>query len=285
MPSFPIIDSHVHLYDPDRIRMPGFDDSPILNRRYGLKEFREHTAGIAVEGLVFAEVNVSPFYALIEAQWVASLAAQDPIVKGIVAQAPVEFGERARVYYETVAAVSPLVKGVRQITQWESDPEFCLRPDFVRGVQILPEYGLSFDICILHHQLASHIELVRRCPETSFILDHIAKPDMKQHPREPWWTQIAEMAALPNVVCKVSGIPTEADHERWTIDDVRPYMERVFEVFGEDRVMYGGDWSVVLLASTYRRWYDTVETVTAGFSETARRKFWADNARRWYRLA
>jgi L-fuconolactonase len=154
----------------------------------------------------------------------------------------------------------------------------------VRGVQILPEYGLSFDICILHHQLMEHVELVRRCPETSFVLDHIAKPDMKHHPREPWWTEIAQMAALPNVVCKVSGIPNEADWERWTIDDVRPYIERVLEVFGEDRVMYGGDWSVVLLASTYKRWYETVERVTESLSDAARRKLWADNARRFYRL-
>src|SRR5438094_7732248 len=99
MPDFPIVDSHVHLYDPDNIRMPGFDGNAVLNRRYGLEEFRAHTAGIPIEGLVFAEVNVAPQYALIEAQWVADLAAKDPLIKGIVAQAPVEHGERARSFY------------------------------------------------------------------------------------------------------------------------------------------------------------------------------------------
>jgi L-fuconolactonase len=284
MPGFPIVDSHVHLYDPGHFPMPWLEGFPPLNRPFGLDDFRAHSAGIAVEGIVFLEVDVAPQYALLEARWVADLARREPLIQGIVAQAPVDYGERARAFYQALVDVGPLVKGVRRITQGEPDADIVLRPDFVRGAQALAEYGLSFDLACKHHQLAQHVELVRRCPQTSFILDHIAKPNIKERLRDPWWQQIAEMAALPNVVCKLSGVVTEADWERWTVDDVRPYMERVLEVFGEDRVLFGGDWSVVLLAAPYKRWHETVETVTEPLSDAAKHKLWRDNARRVYRL-
>jgi L-fuconolactonase len=285
MPNFPIVDSHVHLYDPTRFRMPWLDGNDLLNRPYGPKEYREHTAGIDIGQIVFAQVEVAPPYALLEAQWVDDLAnTEEPRITGIFPWAPVEYGERARAFYQALTEISPRIKGVRQITQFEPDPEFCLRPDFVRGCQILPEYGLTMDLCIYHPQMGPTTELIRRCPQTLFVLDHIGKPDIKNHVRDPWWQQIKEMADLPNVYCKISGVVTEADHKRWTLDDVRPYIERVLEVFPEDRVMYGGDWSVVLMAAPYRRWYETVETITEGLSDAAKRKFWADNARRFYRL-
>jgi L-fuconolactonase len=102
--------------------------------------------------------------------------------------------------------------------------------------------------------------------------------------REPWWQEIAAVAALPNVVCKVSEVANQADMERWTVDDLRPYVERVIEVFGEDRIMYGAGYPIVLLACPYQRWYAAIEDITAGLSEGQKHKFWADNARRVYQL-
>ena len=116
------------------------------------------------------------------------------------------------------------------------------------------------------------------------MLNHIGKPGIRNQEREPWWSEIAAFAALQNVYCKVSGAITETDFKCWTLDKIRPYVERVLEVFGEDRVMFAGDWPVVLLASTYRGWVQTAETLVEGLSAEARRKFWADNARRFYRL-
>jgi L-fuconolactonase len=284
MPDFPIVDTHLHLWHPQHFRMSWLDGITLLNRPYGLDEYREHTAGIDIAAMVYLQVDVEPPYGLLEAQWAAERAQEDPRLQGIVAYAPVEYGEQVRAFLAALVAIGPRVKGVRRILQSEPDPEFCLRPGFVRGVQILPEYGLSFDICIYHHQLAGVIELVRRCPDTSFILDHVAKPNIKEHLLDPWRAQIAELATLPNVVCKISGMVTEADHQRWEAEDLRPYVEHVLVAFGPDRVMFGGDWPVVLLASEYRRWVETLDSLTEHLSLEAKRKLWADNARRVYRL-
>jgi L-fuconolactonase len=144
---------------------------------------------------------------------------------------------------------------------------------------------LSCDICIDHRQLASTIRLVGQCPGTSIILDHIGKPNIRTHLLEPWREQLRELASYPNVICKVSGLVVEADPERWTPEDLRPYLEHVFEVFGEDRVAFGGDWPVVLGAAPYRRWVETLDAFAAQLSPEGRRKLWAENARRFYRLS
>src|SRR5204863_6819306 len=157
--------------------------------------------------------------------------------------APLEYGEQARAYLDALVALDARIKGVRRILQSE-ELTFCLQPDFIKGVQLLPGYGLSFDICINYLQLTSVIELVRRCPDTAFILDHIGKPDIKGHTLDPWREQIAELASYPNVTCKVSGLVTEADHQHWTPDNLAPYISHVLNVFGEDRVVFGGDWPV-----------------------------------------
>jgi L-fuconolactonase len=285
MPSFPIVDAHLHLWDPQRFAIPWLDGNATLRRGFGPPEYAEHTRGIDVEAMVYLEVDVDPHYALLEAQWVAERAREDPRIKAIVAHAPVEYGDRARSYLDALVATSPLVKGVRRLIQGEPDVAFCLRPEFIRGVQLLAEYDLSFDICIYHPQMASVIELVRRCPKISFILDHIGKPDIKQHVLDPWRAQMRELAALPNVICKISGAVTEADHDRWTAENLRPYIEHALDVFGEDRVAFGGDWPVVLLASSYQRWVETLDGLTIGLSEAAKRKLWAENAKRFYRFA
>ncbi|MDP9351545.1 MAG: amidohydrolase family protein [Chloroflexota bacterium] len=284
MPDFPIVDAHLHLWDPDRFRMSWLDGNPLLDQRYDLAEYREHSAGVGVEAMVYLQVEVEPPYALLEAQWAVKWAMEDPRIQGIVPWAPLEYGERAGTFLEALLAISPQIKGVRRIIQGESDVEFCLRPDFIRGVQMLPKYGLSFDICIYHYQLASTIEMVRRCPDTSFILDHIGKPNIKERVLDPWREQIRELASFPNVYCKVSGLVTEAHHEDWTLDDLAPYVAHVMDAFGEDRVVFGGDWPVLLQAATYPHWVEALDALSAQLSPQARRKLWAENARRFYRL-
>jgi L-fuconolactonase len=284
MPPVPIVDSHVHLWDPTRFRMPWLDGNAVLEQPYGLADFRAHSQGVAVEGIVYLQVEVTPPYALLEARWVADLESEGPPVLGIVPWAPVEDGDRARVFLDALVRIDPRIKGVRRIYQGEPNPEYCARPDFVRGVRLLAEYGLSFDLGVMHRQLAATIRLVRDCPEVNFVLDHIGKPDIKAGTRDPWRDQIRELAALPNVWCKLSGMATEADRQRWTTDDLRPFAEHVIASFGEDRIMFGGDWPVVLMASPYRRWVETVEELTRDLSAEAQRKLWRDNARRFYRL-
>jgi L-fuconolactonase len=284
VPDLAIVDSHVHLWNPRRLRTPWLDSLPILNQPYGLQEYEEATAGLNIAGIVYLQIEVSSPYALIEARDIVTLAEADPRVLGVVPWAPLEDGNLARAFLEALVELGPRVKGVRRLIQSEADPNFCLQPGFVQGVQLLSEFGLSFDLCIVHGQLAGAIELVRRCPETSFILDHIGKPDIRHNLLDPWREQIRELASLENVVCKVSGVVTEADHDNWTVDDVAPYVIHVLDAFGEDRVVFGSDWPVVLLASSYRRWVETLDQLTNDRSADARRKLWSDNARRFYRL-
>jgi len=289
MPEVPLVDTHVLPWDPSRFKMPWLDtdywtdEEAVLARPYGLDDFDLATPGIAVEALVCLEVGVAPAYALLEARWLDALGQRDPRVQGVVAFAPMEYGEQARAYLEAVAAIGPRVKGVRRVLELEPD-DFCLQPGFVRAARMLPQLGLSFDLAIKRWQLRSTIALVERCPETTFLLDHIGKPGIRDGVRAPWWDEIAALASCPNVACKLSGAVTEVDFKRWKEDDLVPYLERVLDVFGEDRVLFGGDWPVVLLAASYRRWVETVERVVGQLSASAREKLWRGNARRWYRL-
>jgi L-fuconolactonase len=263
--------------------MPWLDDLPQLRRAFDLTDFDAATRGLEVESLVYVQVDVTPSYSLLEAR--AAVEQPDPRVAAVVAWAPIEDGPPLDTYLGELQQLGPRVKGVRRLLESEPDPEFLVSPAFVDGLRRLPEYGLSFDICIRHAQLERAVEMVRRCPDTSFVLDHLGKPDVCTHQLDPWRAQLAELARLPNVVgCKISGLVTEADHRGWTVDDLAPFVGHALEVFGEDRVMFGGDWPVVTLASTYRRWVETLDSLTTGLSAGARKKLWADNARRVYRL-
>jgi L-fuconolactonase len=284
MPGFPIVDSHVHLWDTEKYEIPWLSNVSKINKHFGLDEYAQATAGIEVKGLVYLQVEVAPVYALLEARDLVSWSRRDRRILGVVPWAPLEYGEKARYFLEELVALGPEIKGVRRIVQDIADPEFCLQPGFVRGNQICGELGLVSDICCFYKQLGQNVELVRQCPGTQFVLDHIAKPNMRGNELEPWKSQMRDLAALPNVTCKISGAVTEAHHDRWTIEDVMPYIEHALDVFGEDRVMFGSDWPVVLLASEYRRWVETLEEITAGASDAAKRKLWAENARRVYRL-
>jgi L-fuconolactonase len=283
MPDFPVVDAHVHLYDLDRLRYGWMAEAPKLNRSHGLADFDAARGAVAVDRFVFVEVAVDPRLHLDETRWAQGLADADPRLAGVVAHAPVEKGAAVEADLEALAAL-PSVRGVRRLIQAEPDPSVILAPDFVEGVRRLARHGFSFDICVKHWQMTYAIELVRRCPEVSFVLDHIGKPDIRHGLRAPWWDQIAEIAALPNVVCKISGVITEADHADWTPADVRPYVERALEVFGPARCMYGSDWPVSTLTHDYGAWVAILDDALAGASDVEARAFWRGVASRTYRL-
>ena len=281
----PIVDAHVHLWNPEQFSMPWLAAIPRLNRLYGLQDYREQTRGLPIIVMVYVEVGVEAQEALREAHYVAGLAREEPRLQAIVAAAPVERGVAVREHLASLVAISPLIKGVRRNLQDEAEPDFCLHPDFVAGVRLLAEYNLSFDLCIKHWQLPYVTELVRRCPDTAFILDHLGKPGIKQQLLDPWQVDLRALAELPNVVCKISGMVTEADHEGWQPTDLEPFINVVLDAFGEERVLFGSDWPVALLASPYRRWYETLEALTAHLPVSTNRKLWAENAQRFYRVS
>lgn len=284
MPNVPIVDTHVHLWDPREIRMSWLDGNAVLDNRYMIDEFMTHSTGVAIDSIVYVEVGSEANYAFIEAQRIQRLATTWPTLAGIVAAAPVEFGPVARTYYQSLVDLGPQIKGVRRLFQGESDVNFAARPEVIAGVRALADYGLSFDICIYHPQLPAVIELVRQAPEVQFVLDHIAKPDIKSGTRDPWRRHIRELASLPNVVCKISGMTTEADHVNWQHADLVPYADHVIEVFGDERIIFGGDWPVSLMSTTYVAWVETVDRLIGQLSDAAQQRFWRDTAKRIYRL-
>lgn len=283
MPAFPIVDAHVHFWDPSRLAYPWLGEVGALRRPFLVEDFERARGAVAVEAMVFVECDTAPTQALDEVEFVTGLAQREPRIRGVVASLRVEdegglAGTLARL------AQNPLVKGVRRLLQGESDPRFCLREEFVRGVRELAKHDLSFDLCVHHSQLEAAVELVRRCPDVRFVLDHIGKPDIRRHVIDPWRDHIHELGCLRNVSCKLSGLVTEADHERWTEDGLSPYIAHVLDSFGPARVMFGGDWPVATLACVYPRWVEVVEGAVSLFSPAEQRAVFADNATRFYRL-
>lgn len=283
MPDFAIIDSHVHLCDPQQFAYAWMRDAPSLARRVLPDDFASAAAPVEVDRFVFVEVDVDAPRHLAEAAWVAGLAAGHPRLAGMVASLPLERGKAVETELEELAR-HELLRAVRRLIQGQPDPEFCVRPGFIDGLKLLAPRDLAFDICVRHHQLPSVIEMVRRCPEVRFVLDHMGKPGIKAGLYDPWRRHLKELAALPNVHCKISGVMTEADHRNWTREQLKPYIDYAIGTFGFDRVMFGGDWHVCELAGTYPQWVAVVDWILEGASREEKRRLFRDNAIRFYRL-
>jgi L-fuconolactonase len=281
---FPIVDTHVHVWDPTTMRYHWLEGFPLLNRPYLPADFRAACGQIEVSAMVFVQAEVARSQSHAEAEWVTMLAGErEPRIEGIIPWAPLERGEEARPELAALAR-NPLVKGIRRIIQGEADPEFCVRPSFVAGVRALPDYGLHFEIAIDHTLMPGALKLVAQCPDVAFILNHIGGPDIRNHLMEPWKSELRALSRFPNVWCKVSGLVTQADHERWKDDDLKPYIDHVIDCFSFDRVMYGGDWPVARLAADYPVWLRTLELAVSGCSEDELRRLFRDNAIEFYRL-
>jgi L-fuconolactonase len=277
---FAFIDAHVHFWDQSVLPYPWLAEVPTIGGRHTLEELRQDAGDGLPDQCVFVECGAPR---VDEVHWVEKLAAHDRRIAAIVAKCPMNAGD------ETTAAIAelqrhPLVRGVRHLIQHEPDPRYCAAPEFVAGVRQLGAAGLTFDLCCFHPQLPAVIELVSRCPDTHFILDHCGKPGIKAGLLDPWREHIHQLAVRPNVDCKLSGLITEADHVAWTIDQLRPYVEHVLATFGPARVLFGGDWPVAKLAGAYPRWLDTARQLVSHVDPAGQQAIFAGNARRVYRL-
>jgi L-fuconolactonase len=283
MINIPVVDTHLHIWDPKHLRYPWLDDIPLLNKAYLIDDYRRACGPVQVEKMVFVQAEADFSLYREEVAWVTEAAASDPGIQGIVAWAPLEKGKAVEPELAELAE-NPLLRGIRRIIQFEPDIEFCLRPDFIAGVRLLPAYTMTFDICINHTQMANTIKFVEKCPDVFFILDHIGKPDIKHRVMQPWKDELKILSSLENVWCKMSGLVTEADMERWTPDDLLPYIEHVIDCFGFSRTMFGGDWPVAYQATDYPRWVETLERALKGVSETDMKALFHDTGEAFYRL-
>jgi L-fuconolactonase len=279
--SFRFIDTHVHFWDQRVLPYPWLAGVPAIAGPHTLAELRHEAGANFPEKMVFVECG-APW--LEEVEWVEKLAAAEPRLAGIVAKCLVNAGP------DTTAALAglkrhPLVRGVRHLTQHEPDRDYCAHPDFIAGAQAVGAAGLSFDLCCFHPQLPAIVRLVRACPGTHFILDHFGKPGIRHGNIDPWRTHLRELAALPNVDCKLSGLITEADAAKWRPADLQPYVDHALEVFGPGRLLFGGDWPVVKLAGAYTRWLDTARELLSHLPSPDQDAIFRRNAIRAYRLA
>jgi len=278
-----IVDSHVHLWNPNQLRYSWLAGLPVLNRAFLPADFSAASEKVKVKKMIFVEGGCEPAQNLAEVGWVDSLAKSEPRLKGIVACASLERGETSRLELAALASC-PRVRGIRRNLQGERDLDFCLRPEFAAGVKLLAEFGFTFDLCIRREQLGAIAGLVRQVPQVTFVLDHFGKPDVRGRKTGPWAADLKALAALPNVACKISGLTTEADWKTWQPDDLKFYFERALECFGFDRILFGGDWPVATLATSYERWAETVREFFLFANEADQVKLFQTNAERIYRV-
>ncbi len=225
-------------------------------------------------------VAVQARQSLEESRWLLKLADESPIIKGVVGWVDL----RSATVSEQLAELArhPRFVGVRHVVQDEPDERFLLRPDFMRGLRELPQFKLTYDLLLFPHQLPAAIELTRQLPEQPFVLDHVAKPSIRDGGIDLWQENMRELAKSPNVHCKISGLVTEGDWANWNPADFKPYLDVTFEAFGEDRLLYGSDWPVCLLAGSYERVFRLIENYAQQFSPISRSKLFGENAARFY---
>jgi L-fuconolactonase len=280
---FPIIDSHLHIWDTHCLSYSWLKDVPKLNRSFGLCDFNNAVEDVDVEQMVFVQCEVDTDQYLDEATWVAEQAEIDPRISGLVLWAPLEKGTAVAESLERLSSIKNL-KGIRRIIQFESDMGFCLQPKFIEGVKLLATYGLSFDICVDWRHLENTIAFAKQCPDVPMVLDHIGKPAISNGEISVWGKQILELASMDHVWLKMSGVATEADHSTWTKEQLKPFINTAFEAFGSKRTMFGGDWPVSTQAIGYSEWISTLLWALDNPSENELQQIFLDTAKAFYRL-
>ena len=278
-----IIDTHQHLWDVELFRYSWLDSLPGLNRSFRMADYLKATGGLNVVKSVHLEADVDEPYMLHETRHLLALAdrADNPL-EGIVACGRPE-NTNFRSYLDKIAGHSKL-KGIRRVLHTQPD-ELGQGQTFIENVAALSNYGLSFDICVLARQLPIAVNLVSRCLGVSFILDHCGVPQVKERILDPWRADIAEIAKFPSVVCKVSGLVAYADPQKWTVEDLRPYVDHVIACFGWDRVLFGSDWPVCTLSASYKQWVEALQSITNNAGKMYQQKLFHDNGVRVYRLS
>ncbi|MER5211887.1 amidohydrolase family protein [Streptomyces sp. NPDC002838] len=259
------VDAHHHVWDLSVRDQDWIGEGSPLRRDFTLEDLAPEARAAGVDRTVLVQTITVPE----ETPEFLALAAGHELIAGVVGWTdltrPDVADELARL--RTLPG-GPYLKGIRHQVQGEPDPEWLLRPDVRRGLTAVADAGLVYDLVVLPHQLPACTKAAASLPELTFVLDHLGKPPIASGTLEPWASDLRALAALPNTVCKLSGMVTEADLASWTIDDLRPYADIVLDAFGPDRLMFGSDWPVCTLAATYGEVLDIAHQLTSRHERT-----------------
>jgi len=273
------IDAHQHFWRYDRREYGWIDDSMAALRRDFLPaDLKPEMECGGFQGCVAVQARQT----LEETRWLLELAEHAPFILGVVGWVDLR-SPRLQFELESLA-VNPKLVGVRHIVQSEPDERFLLQPDFLRGIAMLEEFDLAYDILIYTRHLPVAAEFVTKFPRQRFVLDHLAKPPIKSGAIDVWARGIQGLAAFSNVYCKVSGLVTEADWQAWKPEDIRPYLDLVFECFGPSRLMTGSDWPVCTVAGSYSRVMNLTKDYLGKYAEKERNAVLGENAATFWRL-
>jgi L-fuconolactonase len=246
-----IIDAHHHLWKFNKTDYPWMDESmAVLQKDYMPADLEPQLAGSGVTGTIAVQARQK----LEETKWLLDLAGQNQFIKGVVGWVDICAEQLSRQLDEYSS--HPLLVGVRHVVHDEPDDDFMLRPAFIKGMEKLVQHNLTYDLLIFPRHLKKAVELVSLFPDQRFVLDHMAKPFIRDGSLEPWTVDMAELGNFPNVWCKLSGMVTEAHPEQWKYEDFLPYLDSVVESFGPERLMLGSDWPVCRLAAEYEQVMD-----------------------------
>uniref|UniRef100_UPI0036B3BFD2 amidohydrolase family protein n=1 Tax=Streptomyces mirabilis TaxID=68239 RepID=UPI0036B3BFD2 len=277
------VDAHHHVWDlsvRDQDWITGPDLQP-LRRDFGVADLAPQARAAGVDRTVLVQtITVRE-----ETPEFLALAARSELIAGVVGWTDLTRPDVA----DELARLRELpggrhLKGIRHQVQGETDPEWLLRPDVRDGLAAVAEAGLVYDLVVLPHQLPACVRAAADHPGLTFVLDHLGKPPIATGALNPWATAVRALAELPNTVCKLSGMVTEADHAKWTVDGLRPYADTVLDAFGPGRLMFGSDWPVCTLAASYSQVVDAAEELTGGLGAEDRAEVFGGTATRVYRL-
>jgi L-fuconolactonase len=289
MPNFPIIDTHLHIWDFNQLNYSAFKGHPLFGRSYQIEDYQRDCGDLDIEAMVFlecyADFSSTNGQYIEEIKFVEESSKRDPRIRGIVPMAPVEWGARVETILEEMRDNHPTVKGIRRIVEFDKDPRaLALSGNFIEGVNRLAKFGYHFEINVNHTQMDIVKDFVKMVPEVRMILDHCGKPGIVEGAIEQYQNDVAELSKHPNLWIKLSDLPVEADHNSWTEDDLRPYIDATIESFGFNRTIYAGDYPICLQATTLPRWVEVLDEALSGCSQEELWNFYRENANKFYNL-
>ena len=274
-----IIDSHQHFWVYEAEKHAWLDDNmKIIRKDFMPEDLQLVYQNNGVDGCVAVQAD----QALAETDFLLALAEKNDFIKGVVGWVDLRVSNIDEVLKQYSAF--PKLKGFRHVVQGEADPNFMLRPDFMNGIAALEKHNFTYDILIFPHQLGAALELVRLFPKQKFVIDHIAKPYIKDGFYDGWAALMKAIGKYPNVYCKLSGMTTEADYNNWTPEQIEPYMQLVLDAFGASRILFGSDWPVCLVAGNYTKTKELVTNFIAKLSSEEQNAIMGGNAIKFYNL-